>query len=181
MHEGLDALCYTTHTHVFWLMLAASQLGHHQKPSTWPPPRAASSPRGLLSMWPHLHLTSSPRGLLPTWPPPRMASSPCGLPPTWPPPHVASSPLGHSLGWFGLPHCVAAVFPAVSPSEPGGSTHSCSRVLSLLMEESQRFAHSLGSDHLPRTCSLPVPFSRGSSQPRDWTQVSHIAGRFFTS
>ena len=23
-------------------------------------------------------------------------------------------------------------------------------------------------------------FSRGSSQPRDWTQVSHIAGRFFT-
>ena len=26
-----------------------------------------------------------------------------------------------------------------------------------------------------------VPFSRGSSQPRDQTQVSHIAGRFFTS
>ena len=26
-----------------------------------------------------------------------------------------------------------------------------------------------------------VPFSRGSSQPRDWIQVSHIAGRFFTS
>ena len=25
------------------------------------------------------------------------------------------------------------------------------------------------------------PFSRGSSQPRDWTQISHIAGRFFTS
>ena len=25
------------------------------------------------------------------------------------------------------------------------------------------------------------PFSRGSSQPKDWTQVSHIAGRFFTS
>ena len=24
-------------------------------------------------------------------------------------------------------------------------------------------------------------FSRGSSQPRDWTQVSHFAGRFFTS
>ena len=24
-------------------------------------------------------------------------------------------------------------------------------------------------------------FSRGSPQPRDWTQVSHIAGRFFTS
>ena len=29
--------------------------------------------------------------------------------------------------------------------------------------------------------SVAVPFSRGSSQPRDGTQVSHIAGRFFTS
>ena len=28
---------------------------------------------------------------------------------------------------------------------------------------------------------VAVPFSRGSSQPRDTTQVSHIAGRFFTS
>ena len=28
---------------------------------------------------------------------------------------------------------------------------------------------------------VPFPFSRGSSQPRDWTQVSHIAGRFCTS
>ena len=27
---------------------------------------------------------------------------------------------------------------------------------------------------------MAVPFSRGSSQPRDWTQVSHIAGGFFT-
>ena len=26
-----------------------------------------------------------------------------------------------------------------------------------------------------------IPFSRGSSQPRDQTQVSHITGRFFTS
>ena len=25
-----------------------------------------------------------------------------------------------------------------------------------------------------------MPFSRGSSQPRDWTQVSHTAGGFFT-
>jgi len=27
---------------------------------------------------------------------------------------------------------------------------------------------------------VAVSFSRGSSQPRDGTQVSHIAGRFFT-
>ena len=26
---------------------------------------------------------------------------------------------------------------------------------------------------------LPFPFSRGSSQPRDWTQASYIVGRFF--
>ena len=28
---------------------------------------------------------------------------------------------------------------------------------------------------------VAFPFSRGSSQPRDQTQASHIAGRFFTS
>ena len=28
---------------------------------------------------------------------------------------------------------------------------------------------------------IAFPFSRGSSQPKDWTQVSHIAGGFFTS
>ena len=29
--------------------------------------------------------------------------------------------------------------------------------------------------------SAAIPFSRGSSRPRDQTQVSHIAGRFFTT
>ena len=28
---------------------------------------------------------------------------------------------------------------------------------------------------------VAFPFSRGSFQPRDWTQVSHIAGGFFTA
>ena len=28
---------------------------------------------------------------------------------------------------------------------------------------------------------VAFPFSRGSSQPRDQTQISRIAGRFFTS
>ena len=27
---------------------------------------------------------------------------------------------------------------------------------------------------------VAISFSKGSSQPRDWTQVSHIAGRFLT-
>ena len=33
----------------------------------------------------------------------------------------------------------------------------------------------------PEYWSGAFPFSRGSSQPRDWTQVSCIAGRFFTN
>ena len=28
---------------------------------------------------------------------------------------------------------------------------------------------------------VAFPFSKGSSQPRDWTQISDVAGRFFTS
>ena len=27
---------------------------------------------------------------------------------------------------------------------------------------------------------VAITFSRGSSQPKDWTQVFHVAGRFFT-
>ena len=33
----------------------------------------------------------------------------------------------------------------------------------------------------PEYWSVAIPFSKGSSQPRDWTQVSLSAGRFFTS
>ena len=34
--------------------------------------------------------------------------------------------------------------------------------------------------HARRLEWMAIPFSRGSSRHRDWTQVSHIAGRFFT-
>ena len=34
---------------------------------------------------------------------------------------------------------------------------------------------------IPQATILAFPFSRGSSQPRDQTQVSRIAGRLFTS
>ena len=33
---------------------------------------------------------------------------------------------------------------------------------------------------LGKNTGVSIPFSRGSSWPRDWTQVSFIAGRFFT-
>ena len=64
-------------------------------------------------------------------------------------------------------------------------------------DESKSVSHSCPILGNPKDCSLPgpsvhrilqarilewvaTPFSRGSSQPRDWTQVSYIAGRFFT-
>ena len=93
-----------------------------------------------------------------------------------PPPeplHVASFPRGLLSTWslFGVVWtsslCGGCVPGRQSERGRRKCTQSCSPVLSLLMEESQRFAHALGSDHLPRPCSLPVPFSRGSSQPRD--------------
>ena len=42
--------------------------------------------------------------------------------------------------------------------------------------------HGLNGIHQARVLEwVAFPFSRGSSQPRDWTQVSCIVGRFFTS
>ena len=69
-------------------------------------------------------------------------------------------------------------------------THTCSN--------SSTVSHSVMSLCDPPDCSLPgssihgnlqarilkwvaIPFSRWSSWPRDWTQVSPIAGRFFTN
>ena len=45
---------------------------------------------------------------------------------------------------------------------------------------------SMGSRRVGHNCSdlaaaAVIPFSRGSSQPRDRTQISRIAGEFFTS
>ena len=58
----------------------------------------------------------------------------------------------------------------------------------LKLKRSQSVSHSVMSDSLrpmefySRILEwVAFPFSRGSSQPRDWTQVSHIAGGFFTS
>ena len=43
------------------------------------------------------------------------------------------------------------------------------------------FVSMLFSQNIPPSPGEAILFSRGSSQPRDQTQVSHIAGRFFTS
>ena len=73
------------------------------------------------------------------------------------------------FSWYFLPLtiCVSSVAQAsrilcdpVEGNSPGSSVHGISQARML-----ERVA---------------IPFSRGSSQPRDWTQVPCISGRFFT-
>ena len=46
----------------------------------------------------------------------------------------------------------------------------------------RRILYQLSHQGCPRILQwVAIPFSRGSSKPKDWTQVSHIAGRFSTS
>ena len=46
---------------------------------------------------------------------------------------------------------------------------------------SQRVRHNWATELNWTELNWAIPFCRGSSQPRDLTQVSHIAGGFFTS
>ena len=49
----------------------------------------------------------------------------------------------------------------------------------ILCDPMDYIVHGILQARIPEWVAFP--FSRGSSQPRDQTQVSHIAGRFFTS
>ena len=78
-----------------------------------------------------------------------------------------------------------------------GSPRCCSKQRESLKVKSESVSRSVVSDSLwpQRVCNagssahgilqtrilewVTIPFSRGSSWPRDWTQVSRIAGRFF--
>ena len=61
---------------------------------------------------------------------------------------------------------------------PSSGGESCLVVLTLY-DSMDYTVHGILQARIPRW--VAVPFSRGSYQPRDRTQVSHIAGRFFTS
>ena len=50
---------------------------------------------------------------------------------------------------------------------------------STLCDPTEYIVHGILQARIPKW--VAIPFSRGSSQPRDQTQVSHIAGGFFTS
>ena len=96
-----------------------------------------------------------------------------------------------------LPSCVCLFWDAVDCNPPGSSAMRFSR------QEPWRGCHAplqgifLTTQSCPTLCDpmsytvhgilqarilewVTFPFSRGSSQPRDQTQVSLIAGRFFT-
>ena len=78
-----------------------------------------------------------------------------------------------SLWPHGLQH---ARLPCPSPS-PGACSNSCP--LSQWCDPMDYTAHGILQARILEW--IAIPFSRGSFQPRDWTQVFHIAGKFFTS
>ena len=82
-----------------------------------------------------------------------------------------------------------ALHPWDSPSKNTGvSCHSLLQAIFLTQGSNPRLlcllhwqAGSLPLTSLMKPLWIAFPFSRGSSQPRDWTQVSCIASEFFTS
>ena len=79
---------------------------------------------------------------------------------------------------LGLPHCRQGAL----PSEPAGKpkiheSESHSVVSDSLQPHDYKVHGILQARNLEW---IAIPFSRGSSRPRDGTQVSCIAGRFFT-
>ena len=86
--------------------------------------------------------------------------------PACPSPSPSDCPSSCALHWW----CC----PAISSSD---SLFSAQSYLTLChpMDSS---VHGIFQARILR--QVAIPFSRGSSQPRDWTQASCIAGRFFT-
>ena len=67
----------------------------------------------------------------------------------------------------------------LSPRDPWPFTYETSPLLSGHQNRSRHRVHGILQARILEWVAFP--FSRGSSQPRDGTQVSHIAGGFFTS
>ena len=69
--------------------------------------------------------------------------------------------------------------PSDSPEKPSWSKVKVSQSCPTLCDPMDYTVHGILQVRILEWVSFPFP--RGSSQPRDGTQVSHIAGRFFTS
>ena len=80
--------------------------------------------------------------------------------------------LAAGWGWDQL-----VTFTETTPSSPIGVkvAQSCWTLCDPMDYTDQGVLQSRTLEH------VAVPFSRGSSQPRDQTPISHVAGRFFTS
>ena len=91
----------------------------------------------------------------------------------------------------GLPHCGWIFLPAEPQGKPKNTGVDSLPLLQGIfltqglnpgLPHCRRILHQLSHKGSPRIREWTAyPFSRGSSWPRDWTQVSLIAGRFFTS
>ena len=91
-----------------------------------------------------------------------------------------------------LQHVGFFLTPSNSPYSPGQDTGVSSlsllqgifpiQVLNPGLPYCRQILYQLSHRGSPRILEwVAMPSSRGFSQSRDWTQVSHIAGRFFTS
>ena len=105
-------------------------------------------------------------------------------------PDTSDSPLPYYV-WMALAHgnfgsyiySATKYHEALEEGYPRVSTcmHACScSVVSDCLRPPWTIAHSVLGILQARILKwVAIPFSRGSSQPRDWTWVSCIAGRFF--
>ena len=91
--------------------------------------------------------------------------------------------------WDHYPHTTWSTQAVVSPSLAVLKNKILTGFRRPRMEKKWSKGHSVTSDSLrPTAWNSPgqntgvgsLPFSRVSSQPRDQTQISHVAGRFFT-
>ena len=83
--------------------------------------------------------------------------------------------------WFAYVHwtVVLKFTPAAAAAAAAKSLQSCLTLCNLV--DSSLLGSSVHGILQTRILEwVAIPFSRGSSQPRDWTQVSCIAGWFFT-
>ena len=93
--------------------------------------------------------------------------------------------LSNSCYWnevtLNLSICLSLALPLVPPGKPiYPSVYVCLVTLCDSMDSSPPGSSVHGILQARILEWVAMPSSRGSSQPRDWTQVSHIAGGFFT-
>ena len=118
-----------------------------------------------------------------------------GLPRTAPRNHFSSSPTAaphflHSLHLILAPHLWTCWSPAWVPPTPRPADHLCWAVLCLVTRSCPALCDPMDCSPLGSSVHgilqarilewVGMPSFRGSSKPRDQTQVSHIAGGFLT-